>query len=386
MNDSNSQRTPLHQLHVARGAKRVAFAGYAMPLHYAAGIIKEHLHTRLLASLFDVSHMGQIEARGDGDGVDAAAAALEKLMPADLQAMPAGAQRYALLTNERGGIIDDLMAQRLGRRFILVVNAARKHDDFEHLRGKLKSHDVQVELLQDRALLALQGPAAAAVLAECIDGDGGGDIDDFKFMQVRELTVAGVDCIVARSGYTGEDGFELSLAAADAVALAERLLTDARVALAGLGARDSLRLEAGLCLHGNDISAAVTPVEAALNWAVARARKPGGARAGDYPGAAAIDAQLQGGADSKRVGLLPAGRAPVRAGAELFADAGAGAVGKIGAVTSGAFSPTLRRPVAMGFVARAHAAIGTNLYTVVRGKRIDITVAALPFVAHRYHR
>jgi len=236
--------------------------------------------------------------------------------------------------------------------------------------------------LQERALLALQGPEAAAVLADL--GDDGGAFGDFKFMQVRELTLAGTACIVSRSGYTGEDGFELSVPAADAPRLADRLSGDARVRLIGLGARDSLRLEAGLCLHGNDITAATTPAEAGLNWAVAKARRPGGARAGGYPGADVIAAQLQG-ASRKRVGLLPAGRAPVRAGAALFA-AATEAEARIGVVTSGAFSPTLRRPVAMGIVAREHAAAGAKLYTVARGKRFDITVARLPFVAHRYHR
>lgn len=388
MSDANSaapeplKRTPLHPLHRARGGKMTPFAGYAMPLHYPSGIIKEHLHTRASAGLFDVSHMGQIEARGDdgGDAMAATAAALESLMPADVLALPAGAQRYALLTDERGGIIDDLMVQRLGGRFILVVNAANKRRDFEMLRGAFEATPGagRVELL-DRALLALQGPAAATVLAQLVDRN----LDDFKFMQVRAMPLAGAECIVSRAGYTGEDGFELSVAAADAGRVAERLLADERVAPAGLGARDSLRLEAGLCLHGNDLTAATTPAEAGLNWAVAKARRPGGARAGNYPGAAVIAAQLPGGAARARVGLQPAGRAPVRAAAELFADSTAA---RIGVVTSGAFSPTLRAPVAMGYVAREHAAAGAKLYTVARGKRIDITVVPLPFVAHRYHR
>lgn len=384
MSDSDSaplKRTPLHALHLARGGKMTPFAGYAMPLHYPGGILKEHLHTRESACLFDVSHMGQIEVRGDD--IAATAEALESLTPADVLALPAGMQRYALLTDERGGILDDLMAQRIGGRFILVVNAANKHLDVKIVRGAFEAMPgaAQVQLL-DRALLALQGPAAAAVLAECVD-DSANTLDDFKFMQVRAMTVAGTDCIVSRSGYTGEDGFEVSVAAADAAALARRLLADERVKLAGLGARDSLRLEAGLCLHGHDITAATTPAEAGLNWAVAKARRPGGARAGNYPGAEVIAAQLQGGAHRKRVGLLPAGRAPVRAGAELFADS---TEANTGVVTSGAFSPTLRRPVAMGMVAREHAAAGAKLYTVARGKRFDITVAPLPFVAHRYHR
>jgi len=395
MNESNStalHHTPLHALHLEHGGKMVAFAGYAMPVQYAAGIIKEHLHVRAAAGLFDVSHMGQIEVRagdghGDGDG-EAIAAALEKLMPADLLNLPVGAQRYALLLNDNGGIVDDLMAQNLGDRFMLVVNAARKVQDFALLRAALTvmPGDFQVELLP-RALLALQGPAAVEVLAGLIDGDGGGDgdgLDDFKFMRVREFTAAGVDCIVSRSGYTGEDGFELSVAADDAAVLAGRLLADDRVQLAGLGARDSLRLEAGLCLHGADISAAATPVEAGLNWAVAKVRRPGGARAGGYPGAQVINAQLPANTDRVRVGLLPEGRAPVRAGAALFA---AATDAEVGVVTSGAFSPSLRRPVAMGYVAREFAGVDAGpMYTVVRAKRIDIAPAKLPFVAHRYHR
>lgn len=378
------QLTPLHALHLARGANMTQFANYAMPLHYPAGIIKEHLHTRASASLFDVSHMGQIEARGRD--IDALAAALESLMPADLLDLPNGAQCYALLTDELGGIIDDLMAQRLGGRFVLIVNARRKRDDLNYLRGALKSHGVQVELLQDRALLALQGPAAAAALAGCIDG-GGGDLDDFKFMRVREFTVAGVDCIVSRSGYTGEDGFELSVANADAAALAERLLSDARVELAGLGARDSLRVEAGLCLHGSDIAVTTTPGEAGLNWAVARARRPGGMRPGGFPGAGIIDQKMRSCIGIRRVGLLPAGRAPVRGGAFLFveSDAADGA-SMAGSVTSGVFSPTLRRPVAMGYVGRENRGVGNRLYAAVRDKRIEVTVVKLPFVAHRYHR
>lgn len=382
MSDSDSKplhRTPLHALHLECGGKMTAFAGYNMPLHYRDGIIKEHLHTRASASLFDASHMGQMAVRGDGDGdLASAAAVLEKLMPADLLSLTAGMQRYALLTNSQGGILDDLMAQRIGARFILVVNAARKRHDFEHLRGAFESGGGTVEWLE-RALLALQGPAAADALAGVVDDS---NLDDFKFMQAREISVAGVDCIVSRSGYSGEDGFELSVANADAAALARRLLEDSRVQLAGLGARDSLRLEAGLCLHGGDITVATTPVEAGLNWAVAKARRPGGARAGGYPGAEIIAAQLPANTARLRIGLLPAGRAPVRAGAELLC-ASTGAA--VGVVTSGAFSPTLRRPVAMGYVAREYADAGT-MYTVVRGKRIEVAAAKLPFVAHRYHR
>lgn len=370
------QRTPLHALHVEHGARMVAFADHRMPLNYAGGIIEEHLHTRRLAGLFDVSHMGQIVVRGDPA---ATASALEGLMPSDLLSLAAGRQKYALLTNPQGGIIDDLMVQNLGDRFILVVNAAGRRRDFEYLSRHLPSRACRPEYLEDRALLALQGPEAAAVLAGL--GGHSGALGDFKFMQVRELTLAGADCIVSRSGYTGEDGFELSMPAADAPRLAGRLLADSRVRLIGLGARDSLRLEAGLCLYGHDLTAATTPVEATLNWAVSKARRAAGRRPGGFPGDSIILAQMPDHSARVRVGLLPAGRAPVRAEAPLLCGQST-----VGEVTSGGFSPTLQRPIAMGYVAREHAGDGAELHALVRNKRLPVAVTRLPFVAPRFYR
>lgn len=372
------QRTPLHPLHLEHGARMVPFAGHQMPLNYPGGIIEEHLHTRRSAGLFDVSHMGQIVVRGDPA---ATASALEGVMPSDLLSLAAGRQKYALLTNPQGGIIDDLMVQNLGDRFILVVNAAGRRRDFEHLSRHLASQAAAVrpEYLQDRGLLALQGPDAAAVLAG-LGGDSGA-LGDFKFMQVRELTIAGTHCIVSRSGYTGEDGFELSMPAADAPRLAGQLLADSRVRLIGLGARDSLRLEAGLCLYGHDLTAATTPVEAGLNWAVSKARRTAGARPGGFPGDSLILAQMPDHTDRVRVGLLPAGRAPVRAEAPLLCGPST-----VGEVTSGGFSPTLQRPIAMGYVAREQAGAGTELHALVRNKRLPVAVARLPFVAHGFYR
>jgi len=374
------QRTPLHALHLEHGARMVAFAGHRMPLNYPGGIIDEHLHTRRCAGLFDVSHMGQIVVRGDSA---ATAPALEGLMPSDLLSLAAGRQKYALLTNPHGGIIDDLMVQNLGDRFMLVVNAAGRRRDLQHLSRHLSSqiaagrpHD-----LQDRALLALQGPEAAAVLAG-LGGCGGlGDPGDFKFMQVRELTIAGTNCIVSRCGYTGEDGFELSMPGADAPRLAAQLLADSRVRLIGLGARDSLRLEAGLCLYGHDLTDATTPVEAGLGWAVSKARRSAGRRPGGFPGDRVILAQMPDRTARVRVGLLPAGRAPVRAEAPLLCGQST-----VGQVTSGVFSPTLQRPIAMGYVAREHAGAGTELHALVRNKRLPVVVTQLPFVAHRFYR
>ena len=385
------QRTPLHPLHLEHGAKLVPFAGYEMPLNYPDGILAEHLHTREFAGLFDVSHMGQIDIRAKTATTAAAATAtdialaLESLIPADLLSLPAGRQKYALLTNAQGGIIDDAMLQNLGERFVLVVNAACKQQDFDHLRRHLgdatrASFPLVMALSDDRALLALQGPAAAAVLAEL-----GHDLDEMKFMAVREMEIAGAACVVARSGYTGEDGFELAMQAADAERVARALLSHPPVKLAGLGARDSLRLEAGLCLYGNDITADTTPAEAGLNWAVSKARRAGGERAGGFPGDHIVLAQAPPNAASVervRVGLLPGGRAPVRAGAPLL-DADSNAVGE---VTSGGFAPSLGCPLSMGYVQPQHADVGAELHAEVRNKRLPVTVAALPFVASNFYR
>ncbi len=386
------QRTPLHALHLQHGAKLAPFAGYEMPIQYPDGILAEHRHTRQLAGLFDVSHMGQITLSADPARAEEVARALESLIPSDLLALPRGRQKYGLLTNARGGIIDDLMIQRSPEsglesergsdHFVLVVNAACKHGDFDHLRRHL-GDAFPMELREDRALLALQGPAAAAVMA-----DFGNDLAELKFMAVRELVIDGVPCAVSRSGYTGEDGVEISLAADRAEALARQLLSHPSVKFAGLGARDSLRLEAGLCLYGQDIDAETTPVEAGLNWAISPARRAGGERAGGFPGADIILPQMaqmpqtQNNITRRRVGLLPEGRAPVRRGAALL-DA---AHNPAGAVTSGGFSPSLGHPVSMGYVPPQHASPGAALHAQVRGKLLPVTVTELPFVATRFYR
>jgi aminomethyltransferase len=347
----------------------VAFAGYSLPVSYAAGIIEEHKHARAHASLFDVSHMGQIRVHGDG-----AAAALEALMPADVVGLPEGRQRYALLTNEAGGVLDDLMVSRIGGALMLVVNAARKAHDLEHLEAYLPA-DCTAKLLDDRALLALQGPAAADIIARHSP-----DAAALGFMEVSRLAFGHIECIVSRSGYTGEDGFEISVPAAEAEALARALLDDARVAPAGLGARDSLRLEAGLCLYGSDLDTTTTPMEAGLAWAVPRSRRPGGARTGGYPGADVVERQLRDGAPRRRVGLVPDSRMIVRAGA-LLADREGRTVGR---VTSGGFGPSVGTPIAMGYVEPGCASTGTELAASVRGQSVPLRVVPLPFVAHRY--
>ncbi|HEX6994484.1 MAG TPA: glycine cleavage system aminomethyltransferase GcvT [Gammaproteobacteria bacterium] len=366
-------RTPLDVLHRELGARMVTFAGYALPVSYASGIVREHEHTRERASVFDVSHMGQILVTGAD-----AAAALEALMPADLVDLPEGRQRYAMLTSETGGVLDDLMAARLDDGFLLVVNAARKAGDLARIDAHVQEAgygDCRVGMLSDRALLALQGPKAADVLEPLAPGAA-----SLEFMAVCRLVVAGTECIVSRSGYTGEDGFEISVPASDAEALARALLAHPDAAAAGLGARDTLRLEAGLCLYGNDLDETTTPIEADLAWTIARARRPGGKRAGGYPGADALERQLRDGAPRRRVGLAAESRVPVRAGSEL-ADADGRPVGR---VTSGGFAPTLKRPIAMGYVDAGVASLGRELVATVRGQPIPMRVVPLPFVPHRY--
>ncbi|MDX1604794.1 MAG: glycine cleavage system aminomethyltransferase GcvT [Candidatus Competibacterales bacterium] len=364
-------RTPLHALHQSLGARLVPFAGYEMPVQYPAGILQEHRHTRAAAGLFDVSHMGQVRLTGDG-----AAAALERLVPMNIRGLKPGRQRYALFTNEQGGILDDLMICNAGDHFFLVVNAACKQQDIEHLRAGA-GQDCRVEPLPDRALLALQGPAAAMVLGRLSAAVG-----ELTFMSAAPIELDGIGCFVTRSGYTGEDGFEISLPAEQAERLARTLLAHDEVAPVGLGARDSLRLEAGLCLYGHDIDAATTPVEAALEWSIQKIRRRGGAREGGFPGADVILEQLDSGAARRRVGLRPEGRAPVREGAELN-DADGRAVGR---VTSGGFGPTVGAPVAMGYVEASLTEPGTMLQASVRGRTLPVQVDRLPFVTQNYHR
>ena len=378
-NDQNSlKRTPLHGLHVALGGKMVPFAGYKMPVQYAPGVLKEHLQTRTSAGLFDVSHMGQIALRPKSGKVEDAARALERLVPQDIVALPPGRQRYAQFTNATGGILDDLMVANFGDHLFLVVNAACKADDEAHLRAHL-SNDCVIDSLADRALIALQGPKAEGVLANlCAEAPA------MKFMDAGPRKVDGLDCFVSRSGYTGEDGFEISVPAAEAERLAKSLLANSDVLPIGLGARDSLRLEAGLCLYGHDIDTTTTPVEAALEWSVQKSRRSGGARAGGFPGADKILAQFDRGAERRRVGLRAEGRAPVREGAALFADPTA--TEAIGTVTSGGFGPSLNAPVAMGYLPTAQSAVGTQIFAEVRGQRLPLVVAATPFVKNTYKR
>ncbi|ABE62439.1 glycine cleavage system T protein [Nitrobacter hamburgensis X14] len=376
------QRTPLHALHLARGGRLVPFAGHDMPVQYASGVLKEHLHTRAGAGLFDVSHMGQIALRPKSGKVGDAALALERLVPQDIVAVAPGRQRYALFTNAAGGLLDDLMVANFGDHLFLVVNGACKAADEAHLREHL-SDVCTIEVLADRALVALQGPKAASVLAKACP-----EAPAMRFMDAgpHQVRIAGgaIACFVSRSGYTGEDGFEISIPAAQAEALVSGLLDDPDVMPVGLGARDSLRLEAGLCLYGHDIDATTTPVEAALEWSVQKSRRSGGARAGGFPGANVILPQFEQGASRRRVGLRPEGRAPVREGAPLFADASSS--DPIGTVTSGGFGPSLNAPIAMGYLPPLHAAIGGTVFADVRGQRLPLRVSEMPFVPHNYKR
>ncbi|MGH7067766.1 MAG: glycine cleavage system aminomethyltransferase GcvT [Acetobacteraceae bacterium] len=375
---SELKRTPLYALHLEAGARMVPFAGYEMPLQYPAGILSEHLHTRSVAGLFDVSHMGQLTLSARSGRNEDVAAALETLVPADIAGLGAGRQRYTVLTNDQGGIRDDLMVTNLGDRLLLVLNAACKAADEAHIRAHLES-TCDVRPLAERALLALQGPAAEPVLANLVP-----ETATMRFMRVLEISVDGAACIISRSGYTGEDGFEISVGADGAEDLARRLLRDERVRWSGLGARDSLRLEAGLCLYGSDLDAETTPVDAALEWSIQKSRRRGGARAGGFPGAVVILQQLAAGASRRRVGLKPEGRAPVRGGIPLYADERAKQA--IGRVTSGGFGPSINRPVAMGYVPTALASPGTGLFAEQRGKRLAVAVVALPFVAPHFKR
>jgi aminomethyltransferase len=376
--NSSLKRTPLHALHLARGGKMVPFAGYEMPVQYSSGVMKEHLHTRASAGLFDVSHMGQIALRAKSGHVEDAALALERLVPQDIIGIAPGRQRYAQFTNDNGGILDDLMVANFGSHLFIVVNAACKTDDEAHLRAQL-SNSCIIEPLPDRALLALQGPKAESVLAKFC-----ADVATMRFMDAGPRRVDGIDCFVSRSGYTGEDGFEISVPADKAEALAAALLDNGDVLPIGLGARDSLRLETGLCLYGHDIDATTTPAEAALQWSIQKSRRNGGARAGGFPGSELILPQLENGAPRRRVGLRPEGRAPVREGAPLFADASSR--DEIGRVTSGGFGPSLNAPVAMGYVPTSHAAPGGTVFAELRGQRLPLRVAAMPFVPNTYKR
>jgi len=361
------KHTPLYSLHRELGGKVVDFAGYALPVQYPAGIMAEHQQARQAAALFDVSHMGQLRLEG-ADRV----AALEALVPADIAALAPGRQRYSYFTAGDAGILDDLMISNQGDWLALVVNAACKDADIAHLQANLRG-DVRLVVEEDRALLALQGPAAAAVLARLAPG-----IETLRFMDAVPVEIAGLSCRASRSGYTGEDGYEISVPAGQAETLARRLLAEPEAEPAGLGARDSLRLEAGLCLYGHDIDTTTTPIEADLAWAIQKRRRS----EGGFPGAAIVQQQLAEGPPRRRVGLLPEGRAPVREGAPLKDSDGQ----DIGRVTSGGFGPSVGGPIAMGYVTAEQASEGTVVQAEVRGKLLPCRVAALPFVKHNYYR
>ena len=365
------QHTPLNDLHLELGAKMVAFASYAMPVHYPGGILAEHRQCRANAALFDVSHMGQIRLHGAD-----AAAALESLVPQDIVDLPVGKQRYAFFTNASGGLLDDLMVTRRADHLLLVVNAGCKAADLLHLVTNI-GHRCQIVNLPEQALLALQGPRAVTALARLAPA-----VATLGFMTGADFTLAGAACFVTRSGYTGEDGFEISVSAEHAVALARALLAQPEVKLAGLGARDTLRLEAGLCLYGHDINERSTPIEAGLTWAIQQVRRPGGARASHYPGAPVLEGQLTTGPSIKRVGLIGLERVPVREGAAIVDARGH----PLGHVTSGTLGPTLNKPVAMAYLAANHARLQHEVYAEVRGKRLPMRVSAMPFTPHRYHR
>ena len=373
---SDLKRTVLYDLHVSLGAKMVPFAGYEMPVQYPDGVMREHLHTRAAAGFFDVSHMGQV-ILSDASW-DAVATAFESLVPMDVLGLEDGRQRYGLFTNDQGGIEDDLMFARRGDDLFVVVNAACKGADIARMKVALEP-DVSVTPLTDRALIALQGPGAQAAIA-ALDPAAA----QMKFMDVRDLTLDGMAVWASRSGYTGEDGYEISVSDADAETLARRLLSIEGVAPIGLGARDSLRLEAGLCLYGQDIDAQTNPVEAALGWSIQKARRNGGDRAGGFPGAKVVLSAFADGVERKRVGLQPEGRAPMRDGVPVH-DAEVGGR-QVGVVTSGGFGPSVGGPVAMGMVGAEYAAVGTTLWGEVRGKRMPVTVAKLPFVAANFKR
>ena len=370
------KKTPLYELHCELGAKLTEFAGYEMPVHYSLGILGEHQHTRTKAGLFDVSHMGQVILRGRS--YQETALALERAIPMDVLSLDVGRQRYGFLTTSKGGILDDLMFSNRGDHIFVVLNAACKVSDIVHLRTLLEP-DISIEEIKDRALIALQGPASEAVLSEF-----NSQISTMKFMDVETLSIAGTECWVSRSGYTGEDGFEISIPASAAELVTKSILSKEEVEFIGLGARDSLRLEAGLCLYGHDINEATTPVEAALAWAIQKARRTNGKRAGGFMGSEVIAQQLEDGTDKKRVGFLPQTRAPMREGIEIFATETSKKV--VGKITSGGFSPSLGYPIAMGYISSEFANSEDNLFGELRGKRIPVKVAKTPFVPLNFKR
>ena len=379
MSEAPLLQTPLHELHLSLGARMVPFAGYAMPVQYPAGLMAEHKQCRESAALFDVSHMGQVRLVGAD-----AAAALETLVPVDVCELGVGRQRYAFFTNASGGLLDDLMIVRPGPGsaaetfgdLFLIVNAGCKDADLRHMLSHIGQR-CKVVAMPERALLALQGPLAVQALSRL-----NGAVAQLKFMSGGVFDLVDTPCFVTRSGYTGEDGFEISVPTGQAMALAQALLQQPEVKPAGLGARDTLRLEAGLCLYGHDINETTSPVEAGLSWAIQKVRRPGGARAGGYPGADLIERHLAGAALSKRVGLVGLERVPVREGAAIVDAHGH----KLGTVTSGTLAPTVNQPIAMAYLPVEHAQPHHEVYAEVRGKRLPMRVSPMPFNPHRYQR
>ena len=370
------KKTPLYELHRELGAKLTEFAGYEMPVQYSLGILGEHQHTRTKSGLFDVSHMGQVILRGRS--YQETALALERAIPMDALGLDVGRQRYGFLTTDNGGILDDLMFSNRGDHIFVVLNAACKDSDIVHLRTLLEP-DISIEVIENRALIALQGPASEAVLSEF-----NSQIKAMNFMDVETLSIAGAECWVSRSGYTGEDGFEISIPASAAESVTKRILSKEEVEFIGLGARDSLRLEAGLCLYGHDIDEATSPVEAALTWAIQKVRRTHGERAGGFMGSEIISQQIETGTDKKRVGFLPQTRAPMREGIEIFATEVSKKV--IGKITSGGFSPSLGYPIAMGYIASEFANSEDEFFGELRGKRVPVKVAKIPFVPLNFKR
>ena len=370
------RKTPLNALHREFGAKLTEFAGYEMPVQYRLGILGEHQHTRKKAGLFDVSHMGQVIL--SGQSYEETALALEKVLPMDVLGLEIGRQRYGFLTTDEGGILDDLMFSNRGDHIFVVLNAACKDSDIKYLRSLLEPN-ISIKEIENRALIALQGPASEAVL-----GKYHPQIKNMKFMDVETLPIDGSECWISRSGYTGEDGFEISIPAEAAEPITRSILSNQNVEFIGLGARDSLRLEAGLCLYGHDIDQETTPVEASLTWAIQKARRSTGSRASGFIGSEIILKQLAGGTNKKRVGFLPQTRAPMREGVEIFGtETSKDAIGKI---TSGGYGPTVGYPIAMGYINSEYANSEDDLFGELRGKRVPVKVSNLPFVPLNFKR
>ncbi|MFQ3354522.1 MAG: aminomethyltransferase [Paracoccaceae bacterium] len=371
-------KTALHDLHMKANAKMVPFAGYEMPVQYPLGVMNEHLQTRNSVGIFDVSHMGQIIVRPKSGQMSEAALALEKLAPICLLSLLKGKQRYTMLTNSSGGIIDDLMVANYGQYFLLIVNASCKGNDLNHLKSNLEE-SCYVENINNRSLIALQGPKSESVIRKLV-----GDSIKMQFMDCEVLYLAGIECWVSRSGYTGEDGFEISIPNESVQFVTSLLLDDLSVELIGLGARDSLRLEAGLCLYGHDIDTQTSPIEASLSWCIHKARRVGGIREGGFPGSKRILHELEHGPKRRRVGILPTGRAPMREGTILFSSANKQE--QIGIVSSGGFSPTLERPISMGYVLTKFSQTGTEIFGEVRGKLQPAIIDKIPFKSTNYKK